>query len=101
MAADSQELLNLFLNAKKIEGKSPKTIQRYKYIMNRLLKATNIPLSKITIFHLRNYLSAERERGISFKTLEGNRSVYASCFGWLFKESLIETNPCANLAPIK
>lgn len=100
-AADSQELLNLFLNAKKIEGKSPKTIQRYKYIINRLLKATNIPLSKITIFHLRNYLSAERERGISFKTLEGNRSVYASCFGWLFKEGLIETNPCANLAPIK
>ena len=100
-AADSQELLNLFLNAKQIEGKSPKTIQRYNYIMNRLLKAINIPLSKITIFHLRNYLSAERERGISFKTLEGNRSVYASCFGWLFKEGLIETNPCANLAPIK
>ena len=98
---DSQELIKLFLNTKKLEGRSEQTIEHYQYVLNRLLQSVNVPLNKITIFHLRNYLSSEQERGISLKTLEGNRSIYSSCFGWLNREGLIDTNPCNNLAPIK
>ena len=34
-------------------------------------------------------------------TLEGLRQVLSSYFGWLFRESLIDKNPMANVGPIK
>ena len=58
-------------------------------------------INKITIFNLRNYLLNEKSRGISDKTLNGIRDVFNSFFGWLWKEGLIENNPCNNLGPIK
>lgn len=38
---------------------------------------------------------------IADRTLEGYRTVFSSFFGWLYKEKLIQDNPCANLGPIK
>jgi site-specific recombinase XerD len=42
-----------------------------------------------------------KARGIQDRTLEGIRSVYCSYFGWLQKEGLLPSNPCANLTAIK
>lgn len=93
--------LKCFLESKEIEGRSKKTLERYNYILTRFFKEINIPINKITIFNLRNYLLNEKSRGISDKTLNGIRDVFNSFFGWLWKEGLIENNPCNNLGPIK
>lgn len=98
---ESDDLVQAFMDAKKIEGRSKSTIEYYQYIIGRLLKEVNRPIRNITVFHLRNYLMTRKDAGTSDRTLESMRSVYCSFFGWLFKEGLLPDNPCANLAPIK
>ena len=95
------ELMETFIDAKKIEGRSEKTLERYKYILCRFRDETGIPINKVTVFTLRSWMSKEQSRGISEITLEGYRNVFSSFFGWLHKEGLIQCNPCANLNSIK
>lgn len=100
-STDSENLVKLFLDAKGVEGRSAGTIAHYKYILGRLMEDTHVPLDKITVHHLRSWLMQEKDRGISLRTLEGNRYVFTSFFGWAWKEELIPKNPTVNLAPIK
>ncbi len=98
---DSEDLLQTYLNAKKVEGRSAATIERYRYLLTRLRDETGVPFYRITVHHVRAYLTTERERGISSGTLEGNRQCYNAFFGWLQREGLIEKNPMVNLTAIK
>ncbi len=95
------ELLEAFIEAKRIEGRSEKTIGHYDYVIKRLRDESRIPIDRITVFSIRSWLSKEQSRGISDKTLEGYRCIFSSFFGWLHKEGLLQSNPCANLGPIK
>lgn len=98
---ESGELLQTFLATKRIEGCSDKTIERYRYIIQRTFNAVNTPIRKISVFHLRKYLADEKARGISDRTLDGIRQILSSYFGWLQKEGLIDKNPTVNLGAIK
>lgn len=98
---DSDDLLRYFLDAKRVEGRSEKTVERYRYLLTRLTQETGVPLQKMTVYHIRSYCTKERERGISPNTLEGYRQVYSSFYGWISREGLIEKNPLANLTAIK
>ena len=95
------EMLDAFLSAKKIEGRSKLTIERYKYVLERLRKETNLPIRDYTVFTLRGWLSNEQSRGIADRSLKGYREVFSSFFGWLYKEGLLNQNPCTNIGPIK
>ena len=99
--AQSEELLATFLNAKRLEGRSEKTIKRYEYLIRRMYKSIHTPIEQISVFHLRNYLTEEKSRGVSDSTLDGVRQVLSSYFGWLHRECLITANPTANLNPIR
>lgn len=99
--SDSRELLKYFLDAKKIQGCSESTINRYSYLLTRLKKDTGVPYSRMTIYHIRDYFISEQERGISAATLDGYRSAYNSFFGWLQRENLLQENPIANLSQIR
>ena len=99
--AESDDLLDAFLTAKQIQGCSEKTLALYRYRIRQLAAAIDVPMRRITVFHLRKYLMDEKNRGVADKTLEGMRSIFCSYFGWLHKEGLLPVNPCANLAPIK
>lgn len=97
----SNDMLEAFLSAKELEGRSPKTLERYKYIITKMLYFAKSPIRSITVYHLRKYLMELKNRGCADTTLEGVREVFSSFFNWLQKERLIENNPCANLSPIK
>lgn len=97
----TDDLLEAYLNALSVEGRSAKTIERYRYIISRMKKATNVPTRSITVYHLRQYLASEKARGISDRTLESSRQVFSAYFNWLQRECLIDSNPCANLGAIK
>lgn len=99
--SDSGDLLKVYLEAKEIEGRSKKTIERYQYIITRAITGIKAPLRKITVYHLRAYLMDMRNKGTADSTVEGTREILCAFFGWLHKEGLIEGNPCANLSPIK
>ena len=94
-------LTDLWINALTVEGRSAQTITRYKYILNKLFKHAKVNTRSITVYHVRNYLSAEKARGISDSTLNGERTIFSSYFGWLYNDSLIEKNPMANIGVIK
>lgn len=97
----TDDLLGAYLSALFIEGKSPKTIDRYKYIISKMMQTVKVPTRKITVYHLRNFISSEKDRGISDRTLEGMRQVFSAYFNWLQREGLIASNPTANLGTIK
>ena len=95
------DLLDCYLGALSVQCRSDKTIARYKYELERMMHGVGVPTRQITVYHLRNYLAAEKARGVSDSTLEGLRQVYSAFFNWLQRESLIEKNPTANLGTIK
>lgn len=95
------DLLEAFISAKAIEGRSKKTISRYRYILEGFLKGANLPTAKVTVYHLRKYLADGKEKGLSDMTLNGYRDIFCSYFNWLQKETLLTINPCANLNKIK
>ena len=98
---ESKQLVRLYLDAKEIEGKSQKTLERYEYILGRLIEAVNVPLDRVTVYHLRQYMMNEKSRGISMNTIKGNSYVYSGFYGWLRKEGLIEKDPTSNIGQIK
>lgn len=98
---DGDDLLDAFLDALEVEGRSPKTLVRYRYIITKMCKALAVPTRQITVYHIRRYLMDEKARGIADRTLEGIREVLSSYFNWLQRENLIETNPTSNLGVIK
>ena len=97
----TEEYLDQFILVKTTENKSPKTIERYKYILTKVLTAINVPIPDITVFHLRKYLGELLESGKADSTVEGVREVICTFFGWLQREGLIPHNPAGNLSSIK
>lgn len=95
------DMLDAYLSALRVQGRSPKTIERYSYLLKKLMSEIKIPTRSITVHHLRRYLADEKVRGLSDRTLEGIREVLSAYFGWLWREGLIESNPTANLGAIK
>lgn len=95
------DLLQCFLDSLRVGGLTPGTIKAYRYRIKKLMQFTNVPLRKTTVYHLRNYLSSEKDRGICEATLRNYRDIFSAFFGWLFREQLIEKNPVDNLSRIK
>jgi site-specific recombinase XerD len=100
-AGTSDDLLMAYINALSVEGRSEKTLERYRYIITRMMESVKVQTNRITVYHLRRYLTDEKTRGISDRTLEGYRQVFSAYFNWLHRERLIENNPTANLGAIK
>jgi len=95
------DLLDSYVAAMRVECRSQKTIDRYVYIIGKLMAFANVPTRQITVYHLRNFIAHEKSRGIQDSTLEGYRQIYSAYFSWLQRETLISKNPCVNLGVIK
>ena len=95
------DMLDSYVSALKVECRSQKTIDRYVYVIGKLMDFAKVPTRRISVYHLRNYLTQEKERGICENTLEGYREIFSAYFNWLQRESLIDKNPCVNLGVIK
>ena len=54
---DNDEYLKMFLEAKKIEGCSDRTIQYYRITLERMLESESTPVRKITTEDMRAYLA--------------------------------------------
>ena len=99
--ADGDDLMEIYMSAMRVEGRSEKTLEQYRGVLRRMLAGVNVKTRRVTVYHLRQYLASEKARGISDRTLEGNRQVFSAYFNWLQREGLIDKNPTANLGAIK
>ena len=98
---DQDDLLDTYLAAISVQGLSQKTVDMYAYTLRRLLKFCGVPVRRVTVYHIRNFIAAEKARGISDGTLKTNRDHFNAFFNWLHRESLIDKNPMVNIGPIK
>ena len=97
----TDDLLDTYITTLDIQGRSKATIKRYDFMLRKFMRDVNVSTRRINVYHIRNWLAKEKERGIQDSSLEAERMVLSSYFGWLFRESLIERNPMANVGTIK
>ena len=98
------QYLQQYLNVKRIEGKSEKTIARYNYEIQRLLVYCAKPLKEISTDDIRLYLDYAKHAGkkvLSNQTVDNMRKVFGPFFVWLTAEQIIPYNPCLAVHHIK
>ena len=98
---ESEMLLKKFLATKRVEGRSAKTIERYRYIISRYYRTADVSFKDTDVYALRLYLAKLEMEGCKDSTINGIRAVFCSFFGWLYNEGFIDKNPTANLGVIK
>lgn len=97
----TNDIMQMFCDAKEIEGRSRNTIARYTYILNRFFEVEKVEATDVLVYHIRDFFMHEKRRGISDRTIAGYRDVFSSFFGWLLNEGIIQKNPCVNIGTIK
>lgn len=91
-----------FLMSKALEGKSPNTVERYRYELQRLLSYVNKAVEDISDGDISNYMRAYKAiRQISNQTLKNVRAVYSGFFAWLRDRDRIRKNPMVLVEDIK
>ena len=98
---EDDDMIEYFIDAKRVQGLSEKTLGRYREVLLAMLGKVMVPTKRITVHNLRKYLAYRKENGVQASTIEGERQIFSTYFNWLQRESLIEKNPIANLGPIK
>ena len=91
-----------FLMSKALEGKSPETVTRYRYELNRMLSYVNKGVSDILPGDISGYMRMyKRIRMVSNQTLKNVRTVYSSFFAWLRDRDRIRKNPMILVEDVK
>ena len=96
------EYLKLFLDAKKIEGCSERTLQYYRTTVEQMLKKVTTPIRRITTDEIRAYLVEYQQNGRCGKvTVDNIRRNISSFFSWLVEEDYILKSPMRRIHKIK
>lgn len=94
--------LNMFIEAKRVEGCSEKTLKYYELIIKPLLSKLNTSISRITTEDLRKYLNDYQQKNNSSKvSIDNVRRIFSSFFSWLEDENYIIKNPVRRIHKIK
>ena len=98
----NEEYLRLFLDAKKIEGCSERTLQYYEVTVRHLLRQVTTPIRQIGADEIRAYLAAyQRRNNCGRVTVDNIRRNMSSFFAWLEEEDYILKSPMRRIHKIK
>lgn len=97
---ENQRLLDLFLNTKKLEGRSYKTLDYYRSTVIQLYENCDKPLTSITTADVRNWLTLKSEK-LSKTSVNNYRRNLNSFFNWLEAEEYILRSPMKRINKIK
>ena len=98
----NEEFLEMFLDAKRVEGCSERTIQYYKVTAEHMLSQTEKEIRKITTDEMRSYLADYQKRNnCSNVTIDNIRRNISSFFTWLEEEDYILKSPMRRIHKIK
>lgn len=98
----NEEYLRLFIEAKRIEGCSDRTIAYYRVTIEHLLMNIEEPIRKVTTEIMRSYLVAYQQRNNCSKvTVDNVRRNISSFFSWLEEEDYILKSPMRRIHKIK
>ena len=97
-----QDLLALFLAAKRIEGGSEKSLKYYQATIQAMLDGIGKPIKEIVTEDIRQYLTNyQRERHSSRVTIDNIRRILSSFFSWLEDEDYILKSPVRRIHKVK
>jgi integrase/recombinase XerD len=98
----NKDYLKLFLDAKRIEGCSERTLQYYKVTVEHMFQKLSTPLRKMTTDEIRTYLVDYQKDGRCSKvTVDNIRRNISSFFSWLEEEDYILKSPMRRIHKIK
>lgn len=101
-AEDEPNPVLAFIDAKRVEGCSEKTLRYYRMTLEMALSAIGKPPRRITTEDLRNYLiQYQTERKISKVTVDNIRRILSSFFAWLEDEDFIVKSPVRRIHKIR
>ena len=99
---DEANLLTLFLNAKRIEGCSEKSIKYYEKTIMNLVTAIEKDPRIIETEDIREYLiQYQNTNNVSRVTVDNVRRIFSSFFSWLESEDYILKNPVRRIHRVK
>ena len=102
MEISNTDFLRMFLDAKRIEGCSERTIQYYKVTVEHLLSHIETSVRKITTEEIRTYLAEyQKNNKCSNVTVDNIRRNISSFFSWLEEEDYILKSPMKRIHKIK
>ena len=97
-----QDLLALFIAAKRIEGCSEKSLKYYQATTQAMLDDIGKPIKEIVTEDIRQYLTNyQRERHSSRVTIDNIRRILSSFFSWLEDEDYILKSPVRRIHKVK
>lgn len=98
----NQNLIELFISAKKVEGCSDKSIAYYRSTLNKALQVIQKNVSHISTDDLRLYLNTYQvDSGASKVTVDNIRRILSSFFSWLEEENYIIKSPVRRIHKVK
>ena len=96
------DYLQLFLDAKKIEGCSDRTIHYYRSTVEGMFQSIETPIRKITTEEIRKYLvEYQKINNCGKVTIDNIRRNISSFFSWLEEEDYILKSPMKRIHKIK
>jgi len=97
-----QNLVDLFLSAKRIEGCSEKSLKYYKATIDAMLCGVNKGIKHIVTDDIRNYLIEYQAIHHSSRvTIDNIRRILSSFFSWLEDEDYILKSPVRRIHKVK
>ena len=100
--AKNEEYLEMFINAKRIEGCSPRTLKYYRTTIEHLFSHQNLPVRKMNTDQLRQYLTDyQKINNCGKSTVDNIRRNLSSFFSWLEEEDHILKSPMKRIHKIK
>jgi len=98
----NEDLLNMFLSAKRVEGCSDKTLNYYENSIRRLFSAVDCHVTHMQTDDLRTYLSDYQQKSQCSKSnIDNIRRILSSFFTWLEDENYIIKSPVRRIHKIR
>lgn len=98
----NKEYLQQFLDAKRIEGCSDRTLRYYRSSVEHMLRAVQTPVRRIMTEQIRSYLvDYQQINNCSKATVDNMRRNISSFFSWLEEEDYILKSPMRRIHKIK
>ena len=100
-SGDIEQRIGHYLNAKRIDGLSEKTLTNYRYTLERYARHVSKNVDAITTDDIRAYVAGLSVRRLKESTVQSNINVLRSFFNWLLVEESIAKNPMLKIKPLK
>ncbi len=98
----NEDLLQMFLSSKRVEGCSEKTLRYYETSIHRMFGEVDVHVTHMTTDALRNYLSEYQQRTQCSKgNIDNIRRILSSFFAWLEDENYILKSPVRRIHKIR